>query len=154
MERWTSDDPCELVDQLAESIRPGLWLNLLVRDIDDAVDFQVDVLGARAVYVDRAFAIMLFEDTYWMLHSEDTYSEHPIRADLRATIARGTGCELRLQNCDPDQAEARARLRNGRVMEPTKNKPHGLRECFLVDGDGYVWVPSILKHSDISAPME
>ena len=143
MDRWGSDDPCNLVDQLASSIRPGLWMNLLVRNIDIAVDFQVSVLGARTVYVDSAFAIMSFGDSYWMLHSEATYSAHPMGTGLRATATRGTGCELRLQNCDPDIAEERARGRNAKVMQATVDRPHGLRECFLVDGDGYVWVPSI-----------
>lgn len=148
MDRWATDDPCELVDQLAKSIRPGLWMNLLVRDIDIAVDFQVGVLGARAVYVDSAFAIMSFGDSYWMLHSDATYSTHPIGAGLQAATIRGAGCELRLQNCDPDNAEERARSRNVEVMEATSNKPHGLRECFLVDGDGYVWAPSVASRKN------
>jgi hypothetical protein len=154
MDRWSTDDPCKLVGQLASSIRPGLWINLLVRDINAAVGFQVDVLGARAVYSDSAFAIMSFGDSYWMLHSEATYSAHPIGPGLRATPARGTGCELRLQNCDPDEAEKRAHDRNAKVIAATTDKPHGLRECFLLDSDGYVWVPSILNPSDRASHID
>jgi hypothetical protein len=27
------------------------------------------------------------------------------------------------------------------VLAASADKPHGLRECFLADPDGYVWVP-------------
>jgi hypothetical protein len=80
-----------------------------------------------------------------MLHSEVTYKNHPVRAGLLATAGRGTGCELRLQGCDPDRAEERARSLSFRVLQAASNKPHGLRECFLMDGDGYVWVPSVVS---------
>ncbi len=29
------------------------------------------------------------------------------------------------------------------VLAETSDKPHGLRECYLVDPDGYVWVPGV-----------
>jgi hypothetical protein len=29
------------------------------------------------------------------------------------------------------------------VLAETQDKPHGLRECYLVDPDGYVWVPGV-----------
>ena len=54
---------------------------------------------------------------------------------------RGAGAELRLYGLDPDAAEARARARGDAVLAASADKPHGLRECFLVDPDGYVWVP-------------
>ena len=34
------------------------------------------------------------------------------------------------------------------VLEPPDNKPHGLREVYILDPDGYVWVvdmPSLSK---------
>ena len=52
MDRWSVDDPCKRVDQLATSIRPRLWINLLVRDVNAAIGFQVNVLGARNIYAD------------------------------------------------------------------------------------------------------
>jgi hypothetical protein len=27
------------------------------------------------------------------------------------------------------------------VLAGTMDKPHGLRECILIDDDGYAWVP-------------
>ena len=30
----------------------------------------------------------------------------------------------------------------GSVLDGSMDKPHGLRECYIVDPDGYVWVPS------------
>ena len=55
---------------------------------------------------------------------------------------RGVGIELRLYDHDPDAAEARARTRGDHVLAAAADKPHGLRECCLVDPDGYVWVPA------------
>ena len=145
MDRWSTDDPCQLVDELASSIGPGLWLNLLVRSIEDAIDFEESVLGARTVYKDPAFAIMTFGESFWMLHSETTYSDHPIAAVLGRGPFKGAGCEIRLQGCDPDTAETRANAKNYQVLAVSADKPHWLRETFLLDSDGYVWVPSVLK---------
>ena len=59
----------------------------------------------------------------------------------RQASTRGAGCELRLYNMDPDKAEARARAHGYEVLAPSEDKSHGLRECYLVDPEGYVWVP-------------
>mgnify|MGYP001950570139 CR=1 FL=1 len=32
--------------------------------------------------------------------------------------------------------------RGDHVLAGSLDKPHGLRECFIVDPEGYVWVPS------------
>ena len=55
--------------------------------------------------------------------------------------ARGAGAELRLYGVDPDAAEARARALDAPVLAGAADKPHGLREAYLIDPDGYVWVP-------------
>jgi len=145
MNRWKRDDPCALVDELARSLKPGLWLNLLVIDIAAAVNFQCNVLGAEAVYQDDGFAIVRHGDTFWMVHADTTYSDHPMAAQLTGAV-RGAGCEIRLQGCDPDRAEDKARRRGFTVMAAAADKPHGLREVFLVDPDGFVWVPSVPKN--------
>ena len=44
---------------------------------------------------------------------------------------------------DPDTAEARARRAGHTVLAPSADKPHGLRECYIADPDGYVWVPGV-----------
>jgi len=51
--------------------------------------------------------------------------------------------EIRLHGCDPDQAEARPRKRGDTVLAGTVDKPHGLREVYLVDPDGYLWMPNV-----------
>ena len=28
------------------------------------------------------------------------------------------------------------------ILQPPTNKPHGLREAYILDPDGYCWVPS------------
>ena len=33
----------------------------------------------------------------------------------------------------------------GGVLQEATDKPHGLREAYLYDPDGYVWVPSVHK---------
>ena len=43
---------------------------------------------------------------------------------------------------DAGQLAEAAALRLGfKVLVATTDKPHGLREAYLVDADGYVWVP-------------
>ena len=61
---------------------------------------------------------------------------------MRDLAGRGAGVELRLYGVDPDQAEARARAAGQVVLAGSADKPHGLRECYLLDEDGYTWVPS------------
>ena len=54
---------------------------------------------------------------------------------------RGAGIELRLYGCSPDAAEARARAGGWTVLAGSADKPHGLRECVILDHEGYAWVP-------------
>ena len=56
---------------------------------------------------------------------------------------RGAGVELRLYGCDPDAAEPRARALGYTVLAGSMDKPHGLRECVLIDDDGYAWEPGM-----------
>jgi hypothetical protein len=44
---------------------------------------------------------------------------------------------------DPDRMEMRARERDLVVLSGAVDKPHGLRECHIVDPEGYVWVPGV-----------
>ncbi|MEO1016385.1 MAG: hypothetical protein AAFY56_01645 [Pseudomonadota bacterium] len=144
MERWRRDDPCAHVKELAKSIESGVWLNLLVADLDAAADFQSMVLEADIVYRDERFAIMQHGRSFWMLHADSTYDGHPMAEAIHAGRSRGAGCEIRVQGCDPDMAEARARDRKFTVLAAAQDKPHGLREAYLCDPDGYVWVPSVI----------
>ncbi len=121
----------------------GLSVNLLVSDIDTALDFQTDVLGAKVVYSDLDFAVLEGYGASWMLHADHTYLDHELSGSLRPDLARGIGIELRLHGCDPDKAEQLARDNGYHVLAGAMNKPHGLREAYLVDADGYVWVPDV-----------
>jgi catechol 2,3-dioxygenase-like lactoylglutathione lyase family enzyme len=118
----------------------GLTLNLLVRDIAAALPFHREVLGATVVYSDPDFAVCRYGEVEWMLHADHTYLEHPLHQHLASGQRRGIGAELRLHGCDPDAAEAAARRLGYTVLAGTVNKPHGLREVYLIDTDGYLWV--------------
>ena len=87
----------------------GLSINLLVRDVEVALPFYRDVLGADVVYSDPDFAVVRRGDVEWMLHADHTYEAHPLHPSLAQDLARGVGAELRLHGCDPDAAEAAAR---------------------------------------------
>lgn len=120
-------------------------VNLLVRDVLAAVRFQVEVLGAEQVYSDTDFAIMRHQGSEWMLHGDHTYHDNPLLGLTGDGAMRGVGCELRLYGVDPDQAAERARARGDAVLAEAADKPHGLRECYLIDSDGYVWVPGVAR---------
>ena len=128
--------------EYGQSLR-GLTLNILVRDIDAALAFQRDVLGARTVYSDPDFAVCSGYGSEWMLHADHTYDKHPMGSTITPTDARGAGIELRLHGCDPDRAEAAARQLGYDVLSPATDKGHGLREAFIRDKDGYIWVPDV-----------
>jgi uncharacterized glyoxalase superfamily protein PhnB len=117
----------------------GFGVNLLVRAIAPAVAFHRDVLGATVVYQDPDFAALRHGKAEMMLHADHTYDSHPIRARLNGP--RGNGVELRLHHADPDAAEAAARAAGYEILAPATDKRHGLREAYIVDPDGYVWVP-------------
>ncbi len=78
-----------------------------------------------------------------MLHADHTYQDHPLHGSLTGDLARGIGAEIRLYGRDPDAAEAVARRLDFTVLQGAADKPHGLREAFLIDADGYLWVPGV-----------
>ena len=121
----------------------GLTLNLLVEDVERALVFQREVLGVEVVYSDPDFAVLRGYGAEWMLHADHTYDRHPVRIAANAAGQRGAGVELRLHGCDPDRAEDAALKHGFEVMASAANKPHGLREAFILDADGYLWVPDV-----------
>jgi len=121
----------------------GMGVNLLVREVARSVAFLTEVLGFEVVYADADFAVLRHGDQDVILHADHTYAAHPLLALTGDGAVRGVGVELRLYGIDPDAAEARARARGDTVFAETQDKPHGLRECYLADPDGYVWVPGI-----------
>ncbi len=121
----------------------GLTINLLVRDMGAALPFHREVLDAGVVYADPDFAVLRRGEAEWRLHADHAYRDHPLHGSLGAELARGVGAELRLHGRDPDAAEAAARRLGYDVLDGATDKPHGLREAYILDADGYLWVPDI-----------
>lgn len=120
----------------------GVGINVLVPDIDQEREFHTYVLGADEVYADADFAVYRGYGAMWLLHADHTYSDHPLYGSLSDELVRGIGAEFRVYGCDPDTAEARARERGYEVFAGALDKPHGLREAYLMSPSGYMWVPS------------
>lgn len=120
----------------------GFGVNLLVRDINASVVFATRVLGADVIYKDADFAVLRRDGAQWLLHADHTYEDNPLHGFVAGDAARGAGVELRLYDCDPDAAEAAARAGGHTVLAGATDKPHGLREAYLLDDDGYCWVAS------------
>ena len=130
-------------DKYGQSLK-GLTVNLLVRDIDNALVFQREVLGATVVYSDPDIAVVKGFGAEWMLHADHTYDKHPMQNVAAGVSQRGAGTELRLHGRDPDEAEAAAQRLGFQILATATDKEaHGLREAFLIDSDGYVWVPDV-----------
>jgi predicted enzyme related to lactoylglutathione lyase len=132
-------------DAFGRALGPGIGLNLLVSDIEAAARFQAAVLEAVVDYWDRDFAILRAQDAVWMLHSDRSYRNHPLSGVAKAAEGRGAGAELRLYGRDPDKAEAVARALGGVVLSGSADKPHGVREAYILDPEGYCWVPTVAK---------
>jgi len=122
----------------------GLSINLLVIDMNAALFFQTEVLGAEVVYSDPDFAVMTGYGGEWMVHADHTYDKHPFGSSLGETASRGLGIEIRLHGCDPDKAQLAAETLGFEVLVPAKDMGHGLREVYIQDPDGYTWVPDIV----------
>lgn len=120
----------------------GLGLNLLVSDVQRSASFLQELFGMGVYRQSADFAIVTYATQVFQLHSDGTFSDHPLLGLLPENPPRGAGVELRLYQTDPDTAAARAEALGGHVLQPPANKPHGLRECVILDADGYAWVPS------------
>jgi catechol 2,3-dioxygenase-like lactoylglutathione lyase family enzyme len=121
----------------------GLGLNLLVRDVPTSVAFLTGVFAMTAHQISKDFAILVYGNQVLQLHADGTYHSNPLPSLLPEAGARGAGAELRLYQTDPDAAAARAAdFAGATVLQPPTDKPHGLREAYILDADGYAWVPS------------
>jgi catechol 2,3-dioxygenase-like lactoylglutathione lyase family enzyme len=130
----------------------GQGLNLLVRDVARTAGFLQTVFGMGVHRLSADFAILTYGSgdhrQLFQLHGDQTYATNPLLGLLPAAGPRGAGLEIRLYDSDPaaaavalealpdDQRQALTLL-----QEPT-DKPHGLREAYILDFDGYAWVPS------------
>lgn len=120
----------------------GLGLNLLVRDVRGYCAMLEAVFGMTAHRVSADFAILRYGMWVFQLHGDGTYHANPYLSYLPEAGPRGAGAELRLYDSDPDAAAAMAEAQGMHILQPPTDKPHGLRECYLICPDGYAWVPS------------
>lgn len=122
----------------------GLGINILSRNIQQALLFHREVLGAEILQEDPDLLIVRGFSSNWMVHADHTYDKHPMLADTLSSSRRGAGIELRLHGCDPDRAAQKALELGFRVLDGPRDQPdHGLCEAHILDADGYVWVPDV-----------
>lgn len=121
----------------------GIGFNLLYDTLDRAIEFQREVLGATIVYSDPDFVAVKGYGAQWMLHADHSYQDHALHGIATNLEGRGGSVELRVYGCDPDRAEAAAREHDFTVFAGAMDKPHGLREAYILDDAGYLWVPSM-----------
>ncbi len=120
----------------------GIGLNLLVRDVAAQVAFLTEIFEMAAHQPTADFAIMRYHDQVMQLHSDGTYHSNPLLGLLPEAGARGAGAEIRLYQTDPDQAAMRAEKVGAHILQPLTDKPHGLREVYILCENGYAWVAS------------
>jgi catechol 2,3-dioxygenase-like lactoylglutathione lyase family enzyme len=123
----------------------GFGVNLLVRDVKRTLEFLQTVFDFESLSDSNDYALLKFGGQIYQFHGDHTYSQNPLPTLLPENGPRGGGIELRLFGVDPDQAEKIAAQHSYEILMPSADKPHGLRECFILDPDGYCWVPSVKK---------
>lgn len=128
-------------DDFGKSLR-GIGLNILVRDVKATAAFLSDIFEVQVHRLSDDFAIVIYGDAVFQLHRDRTYHSNPLLALLPENPPRGAGAEFRLYDTDPDTAVARAEARGDMILQPPTDKPHGLREAYVLCADGYAWVPS------------
>ncbi|MFV0514620.1 MAG: glyoxalase [Jhaorihella sp.] len=128
-------------DPFGRSLR-GIGLNLLVRDVPAQCGFLREVFAMSCHQVTEDFAILAYGQQIFQLHADGTYHSNPLLGLLPENPPRGAGIEIRLYETDPDAAAARAQAFGATILQPPTDKPHGLRECYILCADGYAWVPS------------
>lgn len=120
----------------------GFGVNLLVAEVARSVEFLRLVLDFAVLSSSADYALLQSGNQYYQLHADQTYSQNPLPSLLPEFGVRGGGVELRLFDIDPDLAEQKAIQHGYTVFLSCADKPHGLRECYLLDPDGYCWCPS------------
>lgn len=121
----------------------GLGVNLLSPDVGRLARFLTEVFGLTAHRVSEDFAIVRHGQMMMQLHADATYGAHPLLGLVPEMPPRGGGLQLYLFGIDPDAAIARAEARGDVVLEPVRDKPHGLREGTVLSPEGYAFSPAI-----------
>jgi len=136
-------DPFMPPDEYGRSLT-GFMLNILVRDMDKAVQFHLEVLGVDIIYSDPDITIVAWQGQQWMIHTDHTYDKHPLYGHIAGVDVRGVGAEFRLHGRDPDEAETAAQKLGCTILDGARDQSdHGLREAHIIDFEGYVWVPDV-----------
>ena len=120
----------------------GIGLNLLVRDVGRQVAFLEGLFGMKAFQPTEDFAIMTYGTDVFQLHVDGTYHSNPLLGLLPESPPRGAGIEIRLYDTDPDETCANAEALGGTILQEATDKPHGLREAYILCENGYAWVVS------------
>jgi predicted enzyme related to lactoylglutathione lyase len=126
------------------ALLPPLSLNLIVSNVERAVQFYAAVFNAEVHYHDIDFAAMRVGPAEVMLHADHTHDGHPWHPDLVAGVKRGVGLQIRLLGIDPNETERRAHEAGAEVVAQTMSKGHGWRETLIRDPDGYEWAVGVL----------
>ena len=120
----------------------GVGLNILVRDVLAHCAFLETVFAVKTHRASADFAIVTYGDDVFQLHSDGTYHSNPLLGVVPENPPRGGGVEIRMYDTDPDEAVARAKDAGAVILQEPTNKPHGLREAYILCADGYAWVAS------------
>jgi len=120
----------------------GFGLNLLVTDVKWTAAFLETVFGMATKRLSADFAILTHGEHVLQLHADSTYHSNPLLGLLPENPPRGAGLEIRLYECDPEHAAAQCVAAGGTLLQAPADKPHGLREAYILCQDGYAWVPS------------
>jgi len=131
-------------EEFGASLR-GIGLNLLVRDVDVEIAFLETVFDMKSFQPTADFAIMTYGEQVFQIHADGTYHANPLLGLLPENPPRGGGIEIRLYDTDPEVACAKAEAAGGTVLQEPTDKPHGLREAYILCENGYAWVPSRIK---------
>lgn len=128
-------------EEFGASLR-GIGLNILVHDVEATCAFLAAVFDLKIFRKSADFAIVQYGQHLFQLHSDGTYHSNPLLGLVPEHPPRGGGLEIRLFETDPDEAVAKAEAAGGTILQAASDKPHGLREAYILCTDGYAWVPS------------
>ncbi|MBF9029419.1 glyoxalase [Rhodobacterales bacterium HKCCE3408] len=120
----------------------GFGINLLSSDVRALAGFLADILGLTVRRLSDDFAIALNGNAVMQIHSDAAYGQHPILGIVPENPPRGGGAQIYVFGVDPDAAVARAEAAGHPVIEPCRDKPHGLREATILSPDGYAFSPA------------
>lgn len=115
-------------------------IELFVSDVETSVRFYEAALGFRLDRRDEDYASLRRGQAMLGLGAVAKLPEDgpgPGFTQARVSGARGAGVEIVLEVEDLDDALARFEGAGGRLAEPIRTRPWGLRDFRIVDPDGY-----------------